>query len=42
MRWVRGIEKSNVNQPAVIPAYNQGMEGADLLDCTLSNLKPVI
>ena len=42
MRWVRGTEKSNLNQPTVIPAYNQGMEGVDLLDCTLSNLKPVI
>ena len=24
-RWIKGIAKSNVNQPALITAYNQGM-----------------
>ena len=33
--WVKGIRKSNVNQPAVIAAYNQGMGGVDLLNAQL-------
>ena len=31
-----------MNQPAVIAAYNQEMGGVDLLDHTLSDLRPVI
>ena len=41
-RWVKGIRKINVNQPAVIAAYNQGMGGVDLVDRALSNLRPLI
>ena len=41
-RWVKSIEKSNVNQPAVISVYNQGMGGVDLLNHALSDLRPVI
>ena len=35
---VKGIGKSNVNQPTVIAAYNQEMGRVDLLDCTLFDL----
>ena len=37
-RWIKGKGKENVQQPAVIAAYNRGMGGVDLLDCTLSDL----
>ena len=41
-RWIKGEGKQNIQQPAVIAAYNQGMGGVDLLDRALSNLRPVI
>ena len=41
-RWVKGIGKSNVNQPTVIAAYNQWMGGVDLFDCALPDLRPAI
>ena len=41
-RWTKGKEKQNIQQPAVIAAYNRGMGGVDLLDRALSNLRPVI
>ena len=39
---VNGIGKSNVNQPAVIAAFNQGMCGVELLDHVLSDLRLLI
>ena len=41
-RWVKDIKKSNVNQPSVIAAYNQGMGGNSSLNCALSDLTLVI
>ena len=41
-RWIKGKGKQNIQHPAVIAAYNQGMDGVDLLDRALSNLRPVI
>ena len=41
-RWMKGKGKQNIQQPAVIAAYNQGMNGVDLLDHALPNLRPVI
>ena len=38
---VKGIGKSNVNQPAKIAAYKQGMRGVDLRESALSDLRPV-
>ena len=40
-RWIRGEGRGNITQPAVIAAYNCGMAGVDLLDCALSDLRPV-
>ena len=34
--------KGNITQPVVIAAYNRGMGGVNLLDCALSDLRPVI
>ena len=41
-RWVRGKGKGNITQPVVIAAYNRGMGGVNLLDRTLSDLKPFL
>ena len=41
-RLVKGIGKSNLDQPAVIVAYNQAMGGTNLLNRSLSDLRPVI
>ena len=41
-RWIRGKGKGNITQPVVIAAYNRGMGGVNLLDCALSDLRPVI
>ena len=41
-RWIKEKGKENVQEPAVIAAYNRGMGGVDLLDRTLSDLRPVI
>ena len=40
-RWIELIRKQNIQQPAVIAAYNRRMGGADLLDRVLFNLRPV-
>ena len=42
MRWIKGKGKENVQQTAVIAAYNRRMGGVDLLDRALSDLRPVI
>lgn len=34
--------QTNIEQPTVIAAYNRGMNGVELLDCALSDLRPVI
>ena len=41
-RGIKGKGKQNIQQPAVIAAYNRGMGGVDLLDRALSDLRPVI
>ena len=41
-RWINRKGKQNIQQPAVIAAYNRGMGGVDLLDLALSDLRPVI
>ena len=41
-RWIKGKGKQNIQQPAIIAAYNQWMGGVDLLDHTLSDLRLVI
>ena len=41
-RWIRGKGRRNITRPAVIAAYNRGMDGVDLLDRALSDLRPVI
>ena len=41
-RWIKEKGKENVQEPAVIAAYNRGMGGVDLLDRALSDLRPVI
>ena len=41
-RWIKGKGKQNIQQPAVIAVYNREMGGVDLLDRTLSDLRPVI
>ena len=41
-RWIRGKGRGNITQPAVVAAYNCAMGGVDLLDRTLSDLRPVI
>ena len=41
-RWVKGKGRQNVQQPAIIGAYNGGMGGVDLLDRALSDYRPVI
>ena len=41
-RWIKGKWKQNIQQPPVIAAYNRGMNSAELLDCALSDLRPVI
>ena len=40
-RWIKRKGKENVQQPAVIAAYNRGMGGVDLLDRALSDLRPL-
>ena len=41
-RQTKGKGEQKIKKPAVVPAYNQGMGGVDLLDRVLSNLRPVI
>ena len=41
-RWIKEKGKQNIQQPAIIAAYNRGMGGVDLLDHALSDLRPVI
>ena len=41
-RCVKGLGKSNKNQPAITAAFNQGMGGLDLLNRALSGLTPLI
>ena len=36
-RWIKGKGKQNIQQPAIIAAYNRGMGGLDLLDHALSD-----
>ena len=41
-RWLKGKGKTNVEQPAVVGAYNRGMGGVDLMDRALSDFRPAI
>ena len=41
-RWTKGKGKQNIQQPAIIAAYDRGMGVVDLLNHALSNLRPVI
>ena len=41
-RWRKGKRKQNIQQCAVIVAYNRGMGGVDLPNHALSDLRPVI
>ena len=41
-RWIKGIGKGNVDQPAMIAEDSKGMGGVDLLDRALSDLRPII
>ena len=40
-RWIKGKGRQNIQQPALIAAYNRGMGEVDL-HCTLSDLRPLI
>ena len=41
-RWMKGKGRQNIPQPAVISYYNTGMDGVDLLDGALSDMRPII
>ena len=41
-RWIERKGKQNIPLPAIIAAYNPGMNGVDLLDHELIGLSPVI
>ena len=41
-RWKKGEGHVNVDQPAVIAHYNNGMGGVDLMDRALSDYRPSI
>ena len=41
-RWKKGQGHVNVDQPAVIANYNNGMGGVDLMDRALSDYRPNI
>ena len=36
-RWIKGKGKQNIQQPAIIAAYNREMGGVDLFDHALSD-----
>lgn len=40
-RWVKGVGKSHLNQPAVIAVYSQGMGRVDSLNRALSEMSAV-
>ena len=41
-RWMKGKGRQNIPQPALISYYSTGMDGVDLLDRALSDMRPII